>query len=603
MNHYVVLLPFLVGLHLAAADEDALRLPLNKAITAKIEPVSPLTQGLTGFLGVSLDPNSASALVVSAVADDSPASQAGIQPGDTVLKINGKTITSADKFRSELKSRGPGESVDLEIQRKSKKWVVAATLRATSSPMHVTSRVIIGLRMGEPGDEGIPITSVTKDLPGARAGLRVGDVLLAADGVELGDAHFLGDALSEKHVGEVVTLQVRRKTEKFETKVTLVAGPETAAVPPEERRELKTWKKPVFNVAVVPIEFADTKHNPASPLEAWKEAFFSTGTYNKTDVTGRTVFGSMNDYYQEVSCGKLAIKGKIFPWLTLSQKQANYGQLKAKAASAGGLLLEAVDKLLEREGAKALEGFDGIGFIYAGEKGKDVNRGNVFWPHRSTLRRKNGSWSYVIIPEMQVGKMTNISVMCHETGHSLGLPDLYARPENPGSEGAGRWCVMSNHANNGRPQHFSAWSKEQLGWLNPVVVDPTVKQKLVLGPVEGSTSECLKVLVRRDGSEYFLLENRRKQGFDASLPAEGLLIWRVVDNRPILEESHGITGPSGPRVFLRYVPYPSKANNSFTPYTTPASRSQLGGGLPVHINNIRQLPDGKIALDLGGEFE
>jgi hypothetical protein len=54
-----------------------------------------------------------------------------------------------------------------------------------------------------------------------------------------------------------------------------------------------------------------------------------------------------------------------------------------------------------------------------------------------------------------------------------------------------------------------------------------------------------KVLARPDGSEYFLLENRRKKGFDVSLPAEGLLIWRVIANRPILEESHGVEGPSG----------------------------------------------------------
>ena len=162
---------------------------------------------------------------------------------------------------------------------------------------------------------------------------------------------------------------------------------------------------------------------------------------------------------------------------------------------------------------------------------------------------------------------------------------------------------MSNQVRNGRPQHFCAWSKEQLGWLNPVVVDPTVKQKLILGPVEGSDHECLKVIVRPDGSEYFLLENRRKTGFDASLPAEGLLIWRVVANRPILEESHGVEGPAGPRVFLRSVPFPSKNNESFTPFTTPSSRSQMGGGLPVHISNIRQLPDERISLEIGYEFD
>jgi hypothetical protein len=125
----------------------------------------------------------------------------------------------------------------------------------------------------------------------------------------------------------------------------------------------------------------------------------------------------------------------------------------------------------------------------------------------------------------------------------------------------------------------------------------------MLAPIEDSPKECFKVLIRPDGSEYLLLENRRKKGFDASLPAEGLLIWRVVQNRPILEESHGVTGPSGPRVFQASVPYPSPANDAFTPLTTPSSRAQLGGGLAVHLTNIRRLPDGRITFYIGYEYE
>jgi hypothetical protein len=75
-----------------------------------------------------------------------------------------------------------------------------------------------------------------------------------------------------------------------------------------------------------------------------------------------------------------------------------------------------------------------------------------------------------------------------------------------------------------------------------------------------------------------------------------------VGNRPILQESHGFEGPSGPRVFLSSVPYPSAANDSFTPFTTPSSRSQLGAGLPVYLTNIRRLPDGRITFHVGYEY-
>jgi hypothetical protein len=162
---------------------------------------------------------------------------------------------------------------------------------------------------------------------------------------------------------------------------------------------------------------------------------------------------------------------------------------------------------------------------------------------------------------------------------------------------------MSDPIMTRRPQHFSAWCKEKLGWLKPTVIDPTRPQKLILSPVESSPRECLKVLVRPDGSEYFLLEVRSHRGFDADLPAEGLLVWRVVNDRPILEESHGVEGPTGPTVHLGFVPYPSPANNSFTADTTPSSRSPKGGGLPVYITDIRRLPDGRVCLRVGYEYE
>jgi hypothetical protein len=176
-------------------------------------------------------------------------------------------------------------------------------------------------------------------------------------------------------------------------------------------------------------------------------------------------------------------------------------------------------------------------------------------------------------------------------------------------EGVGVWCAMSQQRPNGQPQHFSAWSKEQLGWVSPTVIDPRVKQKIVLPPIEDDPGNCVKVIVRPDGSEYLLLENRQRKGFDASLPADGLLIWRVMpgggrERQPVfLEEAHGVEGPSGPRLYSGAVPFPSPANTAFTPFTTPSSKSHLGGGLDVHITNIRRLPDGRITFHIGYEYQ
>jgi M6 family metalloprotease-like protein len=464
----------------------------------------------------------------------------------------------------------------------------------------------IHVRPGAGGE--LVVEQVEGGSPAAKAGLQPGDVVVAVAGRKVAQAEELRTALQAKAPGDTVPLAVRRKGRSLEVRPTLaatsrplplVSGKGRGRPGGWDTRAGSYFTNNVYNLAVVCIEYPDVKHNPKVSRQAWEEALFSRNRYTKKSVTGEPVFGSLHDYYQEQSHGHLRVQGKVFDYVQVSKKRGEYAE-GTGPRTRSALLTEALDKLLARDGAEALKGFDGLFFLYAGASYR-TNRGGLYWPHKANVTHKGKRWPYFICPEGGP-RMANISVICHEFGHLLGLPDLYARPESPGSEGVGVWCAMSNQAGNGRPQHFCAWSKDKLGWLKPAVLDPTVKQKLILAPVEDSPKQCFKVLIRPDGSEYLLLENRRKKGFDASLPAEGLLIWRVVNNRPILEEAHGVLGPAGPRVHLHAVPYPSEANTAFTPYTTPSSRSQLGGGLPVHITNIRRLPDGRITFHLGYEY-
>ncbi|MFN3653097.1 MAG: M6 family metalloprotease domain-containing protein [Armatimonadota bacterium] len=576
------------------------------AVTAQIqEPAaSTATPGGAGYLGVHAVLNPKGHLVLDEVEADSPAARAGLQPGDHLLKLNGQTVKEPEALRSRLQSQAAGAPVKLQYQRGRKRREVEVSLAATSRPLRLAERrAQIGLGIGDPEEGGgAPVRSVTRNSPAEKAGIREGEILLKIDGVPLTTAARLGDSVAQKEPGDTLTLTLRRDGQETDVKVELAEapGPRTGASPGGERG---VFKKDVYRLAVICIEYPDVQHNPQVPAAEWEEALFSAGTYRgKNSATGQPVYGSMRDYFAEQSNGGLRVEGKIFDWLTVSKKRGDY----TEGTGTGGrnrtaLLSEAIDLLLARDGEQALQGFDGLFFLYAGGR-VQTSRGGLYWPHRSTLSHRGERWSYFIVPEGGE-RISNISVICHEFGHMLGLPDLYARPENPGSEGLGNWCVMSNQVNNGRPQHMGAWCKERLGWLTPTVIDPTVKQKLVLSPINGSRTECFKVLVRPDGSEYLLLENRRRTGFDTSLPEQGLLIWRVVGNRPILEESHGVEGPAGPGVFLTSVPYPSGANNAFTPYTVPSSRSQLGGGLPVYITNIRSLPDGRVSFYVGYEFQ
>jgi M6 family metalloprotease-like protein len=578
---------------------------VETAITTRITKAKEKEPPQPAYLGIQVAAPAEGELVVADVAADSPAAQAGLLKGDRLLALLDQPLAKADALRELLKTQHPGDTITLRVRRGDGEADVKVVLGATSRPLTLSAqRATLGVKVGDnAGADGVKVTEVTPGSPAEKLELKVGDVLLKIASVEMTSPARLTDVLSERKPGDKVSLTYRRdQNEPVQKEATLTAdkGGKGGGGPLGlgwDTRNASIWKKDVYRLAVIIIDYPDVKHNEKITTQDWEESLFSTGTYkDKKSATGQPVYGSLNDFYREVSYGRFHVEGKAFAPVLVSKKRPEYAQTAKKEA----LLTEAIDKLQERDGPDALKDFDGIFFMYAGAR-FPTQRGGLYWPHRATTTHKGQRWPYFICPEGGE-KMDSISVITHEFGHMLGLPDLYARPESPGSEGLGVWCLMSNQIGNGKPQHPSAWCKEQLGWLEPAVIDPTVKQKLILRSVQHSSKECYKVLVRPDGSEYFLLENRIKQGCDRELPAEGLLIWRVADGRPLLEESHGIAGPPGPRVFLGSVPFPSKSNNAFTPYTTPSSRSPHGGGLPVHLTNIQRLPDGRITFYVGYEY-
>jgi M6 family metalloprotease-like protein len=574
----------------------------EKAITTTIKTgTSATTVGQTGYLGVSLSSEPQGHLKVTEVAEGSSAAKAGLAVGDEIKQVDGQAVSSSDNFRELVQAGVPGSVLKLTIVRKDQTQEIKATLGATSKPLTLSSqRPNLGFSFDEPKQgEGAAITRIQPDSPASRTNLKVGEHIVKVDGEAIHYPGRVNDLIAEKKPGDSVTLTLKREDKEVDMRLTLGSEAPTRRF---DFREPSYWKKPAFRLAVIGVEYPDVKHNDKAKSENWTELFFSKKTYTNKSATGDPVHGSVYDYYHEISYGALELEGKFFNWVEVSKKRADYSQgTGTSQAGKSAFLTEVLDKLYSRDGKDALKDFDGIVFLYAGGR-VQTSRGGLYWPHRASFNHQQKRWNYAIFPEGGEA-MTNISVICHEFGHILGLPDLYARPENPGSEGAGQWCAMSNQLGRGRPQHFSAWCKEKLGWIKPALIDPTVKQKLLLDPIEDSPKECYKVLVKRDGSEYYLLENRNKKGFDKDLPAEGLLVWRIVGNRPILEEAHGVEGPRGPVVFLGSVPFPSPSNNSFTPFTTPTSKSQLGGGLPVYITNIRRLPNGRIAFQIGYEYQ
>ena len=152
--------------------------------------------------------------------------------------------------------------------------------------------------------------------------------------------------------------------------------------------------------------------------------------------------------------------------------------------------------------------------------------------------------SYISIAEYLTNtKQEPISVLAHELGHYLGLPDLYDTRTNSMT---GSWAsydvsylsVMCSGswgydpvggANSYVPHSFDAWSKTALGWVEPATAENNAEYTLA------DVSESGGILLIETGreKEYYLVENRRFTGWDAGMAYEysgsdgGLVIWHI----------------------------------------------------------------------------
>ncbi|MDO4533875.1 MAG: M6 family metalloprotease domain-containing protein [Coriobacteriia bacterium] len=138
-----------------------------------------------------------------------------------------------------------------------------------------------------------------------------------------------------------------------------------------------------------------------------------------------------------------------------------------------------------------------------------------------------------------------ISILVHELGHYLGLPDLYSTTSDDG-----RWSEHSVDATSlmadgelatvtdskGRsvykPVALDAWSRYELGWVKPTVVK---KGGVYTVSAQGSKNGYSVLLVpTKNKGEYYLIENRTFSGHDAGLAGQyedykngGIVIWHI----------------------------------------------------------------------------
>jgi hypothetical protein len=131
-----------------------------------------------------------------------------------------------------------------------------------------------------------------------------------------------------------------------------------------------------------------------------------------------------------------------------------------------------------------------------------------------------------------VAPFVSVGVLCHEFGHQLGLPELYA-PGGAAHEGIGVWGLMGQGTwiDRGRhPPYPSAWSKLRLGWVDAQVVTETTRG-IALEPIAQRPVVVKIPMPGAPPAEYLLIEHRTRTGADTRLPGEGLLVWHVDERR------------------------------------------------------------------------
>ena len=115
--------------------------------------------------------------VVGVVAAGSPAEREGIRPRDRILAVNNRPVQTWEAFFIAIASK-PDREVSIDIVRDGR----AMTFRVTPATASA------GQSRFEYGDVGVlpnvhpHLVAISPDEPGARAGLRVGDVIVAVDG-------------------------------------------------------------------------------------------------------------------------------------------------------------------------------------------------------------------------------------------------------------------------------------------------------------------------------------------------------------------------------------------------------------------------------------
>lgn len=332
----------------------------------------------------------------------------------------------------------------------------------------------------------------------------------------------------------------------------------------------------------------------------FENMIFSNGSYFGTTPhpENEDVFGSLRDYYAEMSVNSYQITGKnnqphivnpqdpnnpnLPEWLVLDYEMSYYESLETWGIN--GFLQVIYNEAVATYGSTEMGSYDVICFIYGG----GVRTGGNFRPKTRLEKYCMGEYEY--------GSFAHIGTHAHEYAHAAlgahdefeGDPDI--NPKNYSLMSAGMYNGPLYHSS--CPAPLSPNYRIDYGWINPIVIIPDVTNKPIY--YSSPTPNYYKVNIPAS-EEYFILEIRQGTGFDEYTPRKdglnvngGVLIWHIdpTDLFDYVEVEYADNVDGFQNEADRF-PHPLITSvQDFNNTTSPSSNLRNGSYSSISINNI-----------------
>jgi photosystem II stability/assembly factor-like uncharacterized protein len=176
------------------------------------------------FLGI-VPENTPQGVRLADVQKDSPAAKAELKKGDLLTSLDDKDLKKTDDLLVPLQPRSVGDKIKLGYRRGDKQGVVEVTLARRPGPAGKGQKgANLGIQV-EDSEDGIVLVELLKEGSAEKAGLKVGDVLLALEGTRLENMQVLLKTVAGKMIGDKVKVTIRRGGEKKDIEVRLEPRP------------------------------------------------------------------------------------------------------------------------------------------------------------------------------------------------------------------------------------------------------------------------------------------------------------------------------------------------------------------------------------------